>query len=81
MPTKQTACVTATRRDADEPAMSKPTDTSLREIELVDGSYQPSKAELEQELDFSDLEGMGLEDVAKAMLRPAKIRYVKRPAG
>ena len=52
-----------------------------REIELVEASYQPSKAELEEEFDFSDLEGMSLEDVAEAMLRPANIRYVKRPTG
>ena len=50
-----------------------------RNVEVVEASYQPSKAELEEEFDFSDLEGKSLEDVAQAMLRPANVRHVKRP--
>ena len=51
-----------------------------REIELVDPSYQPSKAELEEEVDFREVvEGKSLEDLARAVLRPVKVRYVKRP--
>ena len=50
-----------------------------RTVEVVEASYQPSKAELEEEFDFSDLEGKSLEDVARAMLRPANVRHVKRP--
>ena len=51
-----------------------------RTIELVDPSYQPSKAELEEEIDFSGLvEGKSIEDLARTMLRPVKVRHTKRP--
>ena len=64
--------------------MSKPngrlTPPKPREIELVDPSYQPNKAELEEEIDFSELvEGKSFEDLARTMLRPVKMRYTKRP--
>ena len=41
--------------------------------------YQPSKAELEEVFDFSDLEGKSLNDMARAVLRTMNLRYVRRP--
>ena len=59
--------------------MSKPIPPEPREVELVDPSYQPSKAELAEEFDFSDLEARSLEDVARAVLRPVRVRHIPRP--
>ena len=45
-------------------------------VELAKSSYQPSKAELEEPIDLGDLTP---EEVAKALLQPAEIRFVSRP--
>ena len=51
-------------------------------VELVDPSYQPSKVERGEEIDFGKVvEGKSLEELARAVLRPVKVRYIKRPAG
>ena len=46
-----------------------------REIELVHPSYQPSKAELEEDVRIDATP----EEVLDAMLEPVKIRYIPRP--
>ena len=46
-----------------------------QEVELVHSSYQPSKAELEEDVRIDATP----EELAQAVLRPAKVRYVKRP--
>ena len=56
--------------------MSKPSPPEPREVEPVHPSYQPSKAELEKDLRIDAT----LEELAQAVLRPVKIRYVKRPS-
>ena len=43
-----------------------------REVEIVHPSYQPSAAELREDL---RLEGT-FEDAIKALVKPAKVRYV-----
>ena len=45
-------------------------------VELVKSSYQPSKAELEETIDLGEL---APEDVARALLQPADVRYISRP--
>ncbi len=60
--------------------MSKPEKQLKRHVvELVHPSYQPSKAELEEEIDLSHLEGKTPEDAAKALTRPATIRFISKP--
>ena len=69
-----------TRTERGEHRHEQPYTPKPREIGLVDPSYQPSKAELEEEIDFSELvEGKSFEDLARTMLRPVKVRYTKRP--
>ena len=46
-----------------------------REIELVHPSYQPSKAELEEDLRMDAT----FEEAVQALARPATVRYVKYP--
>lgn len=46
-----------------------------REIELVHPSYQPSKAELEEDVRIDATP----EEVLDAMLEPVKIRCIPRP--
>ena len=44
-------------------------------LELVHPSYQPSKAELEEDLRVDAT----FEEAVQALVRPVKIRYVKYP--
>ena len=53
---------------------TKSTQTSPREIELAHPSYQPSKAEKEEPLEFP--KGTTPNDLARALMRPARVRYV-----
>ena len=46
-----------------------------REIELVHPSYQPSKAELEEDLRVDAT----FEEAVRALAQPVKLRYVKYP--
>ena len=49
-----------------------------REIELVHPSYQPSRAQLWKDLRMeSTWDHFGR--AAKALVRPVKVRYIKRP--
>ena len=46
-----------------------------RTVELVHPSYQPSKAELEEDLPVDVI----FEEAVQALVRPVKVRYVKHP--
>ena len=46
-----------------------------REVALVHPSYQPSKAELEEDLRVDAT----FDETVQALVRPVKVRYVKRP--
>ena len=48
-----------------------------REVDLVRSSYQPSKAELEEPIEFP--EGTTPEDLARAVMEPVKINWKHRP--
>ena len=54
--------------------MPSPDPTSPREIELAHPSYQPSKAEKEEPIEFP--ESTTPDDLARALMRPARVRYV-----
>ena len=55
--------------------MTKPPKrTAPREVELAHPSYQPSKAELEEPIEFP--EGTTPEDLARALTQPVEVRYV-----
>ena len=46
-------------------------------VELVRSSYQPSKAELEEEIELP--EGTTPEDLAKAVTRTVQVKWKVRP--
>ena len=46
-----------------------------REVEVVRPSYQPSRAELEEDMRVEAT----FEEAVKALAQPVKIRYVSRP--
>ena len=50
-------------------------------VELVDPSYQPSKAEKEEKITLPNTEGKTPQDVARAVLRTVKVRHVRKPTG
>ena len=56
--------------------------TKPRTVELVKSSYQPTKAELEEEISL-DIPGDSIlermENLAKAMMRPVNIRWINKP--
>lgn len=47
-------------------------------VDLVRSTYQPSKKELEETINFGDLD-LGPEDVAKTIMQPVNVRYASRP--
>lgn len=49
--------------------------------ELVDPSYQPSKAELDDEINFREVVETCLENLPCAVFRPVKEHYIKPQAG
>ena len=53
----------------------KRTPPKPREVNLVHPSYQPSKAELEEDLRVNAT----FEDLTAAVIRPVRICYVDRP--
>ena len=55
---------------AKEPKQPQP-----RTIDVVDPSYQPSRAELREDLRISAT----FEELTKAVVQPVKVRYVKQP--
>ena len=48
-----------------------------REVEVVHPSYQPSKAEMGEPIEFPP--GTTPEDLARAVMQPVKVRYIPRP--
>lgn len=57
--------------------MPTPTRQAPREIELAHPSYQPSKAEKEEPIELP--EGTTPDDLARALMQPARVRYAPRP--
>ena len=55
--------------------MRNATRTETTELEIVRPTYQPSKAELEEDLRVEAT----FEEAVKALARPVRIRYVSRP--
>ena len=55
--------------------MKKQTSTKPRDVNIVHPSYQPNWAELREDLRVDAT----FEELAKAVVRPVKVRYVKTP--
>ena len=55
--------------------MSKKPAPKPREVEVVHPSYQPSKAELEEDMRVN----ASFEEAVDALTRPVHIRYIDRP--
>lgn len=55
--------------------MKKLPKRAQRKIKLLHPSYQPSKAELEEPIEFP--EGTKPDDLAKAIIQPVKVRYAE----
>lgn len=53
------------------------TERSKDEVELVNSRYQPTKAELEESLEIP--KGTTPDDVAKAVMQDARIRWIDQP--
>ena len=51
--------------------------TERRTVELAHSSYQPSRAELREDLRLGST-WEDFERAAKALVRPVKVRYIKR---
>ena len=49
-----------------------------REVKIVHPSYQPNRAELSEDLRMGSTWD-DFQRVAKALVRPVKVRYIKRP--
>ena len=54
---------------------TKPSPTAPPIVEVVRPSYQPSKAELEEDMRVN----ASFEEAVKALVRPVRLRYVSRP--
>lgn len=50
-----------------------------RPVEIVRTTYQPTKAEKEEEIDLSHLEGMTPDEMADAVVQDIEIKYISRP--
>ncbi len=50
-------------------------DTSPRQIEIVRSDYQPSKAELEEDMSID----ASFEEVMRAIVEPGTVTYIPRP--
>ena len=50
-----------------------------RRVEIVRSQYQPTKAEKEEEIDLSHLEGMTPEEMADAVVKDIDLTYISRP--
>ena len=53
------------------------TDKRNPDVTLVNSRYQPTKAEMEEPLEFP--EGTTPEDIARGVTRPVKVNWVDRP--
>ena len=56
----------------------KPAKPDPPTVELVHPSYQPNRAELREDLRMGST-WEDFERAAKALVRPVKVRYIKRP--
>ena len=54
-------------------ATSKPT------VKLIRSDYQPSKAELRENVSLPGIENRSLEQIAKTVLRPVNIKWIDNP--
>ena len=52
---------------------SKPT------VKLIHSDYQPSKAELQEEITLPGIEGKSLEQISQRVLQPVNIKWVDNP--
>ena len=50
-----------------------------RPVEVVKSSYQPSKADMEEEIDVSHLEGKTMDDLARMLMAPVAMVRTSRP--
>ena len=50
-----------------------------RKVEIVRTTYQPTKAEKKEEMDFSHLDGMTPEEMADAVMQDMDITLISRP--
>ena len=50
-----------------------------RRVEIVRSQYQPTKAEKEEEVDLSHLEGMTPEEMADAVVQDVDVVLISRP--
>ena len=57
----------------------KPEKPDRRRVKVVRSQYQPTKDELEEEVDLSHLEGVTVDDMAQAVLEPVEIKYISSP--
>lgn len=48
-------------------------------VQLVDPSYQPSKAEKEEEVTLPNAEDKTPQDIARALTRTVDVRYIRKP--
>ena len=48
-------------------------------MEVVKSSYQPSKADMEEEIDVSHLEGKTMDDLARMLTAPVAMVRKPRP--
>ena len=53
----------------------EPTKPQPRTVDVVDPSYQPTRAELREDLRINAT----FEELAKAVVKPVKLRHVKPP--
>ena len=54
-------------------------DKKPRRVEIVRTTYQPTKAEKEEEIDLSHLEGMTPEEMADAVVQDVDVALISRP--
>ena len=50
-----------------------------RKVEIVRATYQPTKAEKEEEINLSHLEGMTPEEMADAVVQDVDVALISRP--
>ena len=53
--------------------------TKKRKVDIVRTTYQPTKAEKEEEIDLSHLEGMTPEEMADAVVQDVEVALISRP--
>ena len=56
-----------------------PKNPRRRVVEVVKSSYQPSKADMEEEIDTSHLKGRTMEDLARMVTGPVAMVRTSRP--